>query len=201
MSIRKHRRGARLLAVAIALTPLLVAQAAISQEQAPAKGSVSKTSKTHVGKQDAAFYQKTKAAKGNQKFRVAIWLTDIDRDEISSRSGAAAAGQDNAEQAEAAQQARTRAYADAYSAHATNVVDKIRRSGGKVTTVSRLAPLVFAEVQANKLNDLESIPEVDTIYEENLVGGQELDIETSVHQADNAWAVNNVGLQSRACVV
>jgi hypothetical protein len=200
----RNRRAARLFAVAAVLAPMLVAQTAFSQQDGPPtekKNSASPRVKTHVGKRDIAFFEKTKNAKGNEKVRVAIWLTDIERDEINSRTGGQAAGREGSEQAEAAQHARSRAYAESYRTHSQRVVDRIGRGGGKVTTVSRLAPLVIAEVHARQLSDLESLPEVDTIYEENVVGGHELDIETSVHQADNAWAVNNVGLQARACVV
>jgi hypothetical protein len=203
MTICKRGRRARLLGVVMGLAPLLIAQTAASQQETPAaekRAAAVQRKQTHVGKRDLAFYQKTKNLRGNEKLSVAIWLKDVNRDEFNSRSDAETAGQEGVE-ADAGQQARSRALADAYGANARNLVDKINRGGGKVTTVSRLAPLVFAEIRAKQLADLESSPEVDTIYGENKVGGQELDIETSVHQADNAWAANNVGLQARACVV
>lgn len=185
----------------MALAPLLAAETAFSQQPSD-KNTATKRTKTHVGKRDLAFYNKTKNVGGNEKLRVAIWLKDINRDEPTSRANAETAGQEGAEQAEASQQAKSRAYADAYRANAQNVATKIGRGGGKVTTVSRLAPLVFAEIRAKQLEDLEKTAEVDTIYEENTVGGLELDIETTVHGADAAWAANNtVGLQARACVV
>lgn len=186
--------GTYVLAIAADETPDKgnIAESQLEQKQAPKENTVA----THVGKVDKALHEKLKQFPPGAKIRIGIWLQELPAQaELTVRPTGVVSDID------AFLQARAQRYAEANLAHSKKVKDFIEKKNGKINLVSKFAPLIYAEVQAKDILEIEALPEVDTIYEEGLTGGLSLNTATRVHGANVPWNANIVGLQARACVV
>ena len=101
---------------------------------------------THVGKLDKALHEKLQKLPPGAKIRVGIWLKSPPvSEQTDPRAGSVVSDID------AVIQARTQRQVTANLAHSKGVADFIKQKGAKINLVSRLAPLIYAEVRAKDI--------------------------------------------------